>query len=223
MQISGGISNGTFVTNGIRDTRPLVVENRIDSDKFSTQRLLQLTKTIGANDVSSAFQQFTQEESMFKTRQSSKRLLNLTPPSALLKADNNRPEEGVKDTNKSLAQPSLNFFLTPPSGSLSGALPFSGGIGEGSDQSKGSLEQGQRTRNILPKPPKPSPPTPGSESSRGAVSQTRVARPPAEGRGRSQLLPRYWPRITDQELQQLSGEYPQYTFLFYPFLLTLFL
>jgi hypothetical protein len=36
----------------------------------------------------------------------------------------------------------------------------------------------------------------------------RVARPPAEGRGRNQLLPRYWPRITDQELQQISGEYP---------------
>lgn len=37
----------------------------------------------------------------------------------------------------------------------------------------------------------------------------RVARPPGEGRGRNQLLPRYWPRITDQELQQItSGEYP---------------
>ncbi|MED6122606.1 hypothetical protein PIB30_037097 [Stylosanthes scabra] len=38
------------------------------------------------------------------------------------------------------------------------------------------------------------------------VSQIRVARPPAEGRGRNQLLPRYWPRITDQELQQISGD-----------------
>lgn len=37
----------------------------------------------------------------------------------------------------------------------------------------------------------------------------RVARPPGEGRGRNQLLPRYWPRITDQELKQInSGEYP---------------
>uniref|UniRef100_A0A804NS25 Uncharacterized protein n=1 Tax=Zea mays TaxID=4577 RepID=A0A804NS25_MAIZE len=34
----------------------------------------------------------------------------------------------------------------------------------------------------------------------------RVARPPAEGRGRNQLLPWYWPRITDQELQQISGD-----------------
>nr|KYP48378.1 B3 domain-containing transcription repressor VAL2 [Cajanus cajan] len=36
-------------------------------------------------------------------------------------------------------------------------------------------------------------------------------RPPAEGRGRNQLLPRYWPRITDQELQQISGEYPAFS------------
>ncbi|KAH7291424.1 hypothetical protein KP509_29G016600 [Ceratopteris richardii] len=33
----------------------------------------------------------------------------------------------------------------------------------------------------------------------------RVARPPVEGRGRNQLLPRYWPRITDQELQQITA------------------
>ncbi|KAK2632500.1 hypothetical protein EUGRSUZ_L01474 [Eucalyptus grandis] len=30
----------------------------------------------------------------------------------------------------------------------------------------------------------------------------------SQARGRNQLLPRYWPRITDQELQQISGEYP---------------
>lgn len=43
-----------------------------------------------------------------------------------------------------------------------------------------------------------------------AGSGFRAARLPAEGRGRTQLLPRYWPRITDKELQQISGsgEYP---------------
>ncbi|MQM09714.1 hypothetical protein Taro_042591 [Colocasia esculenta] len=39
-------------------------------------------------------------------------------------------------------------------------------------------------------------------------SQVRNGRPRADARSRSQLLPRYWPRITDQELQQISGEYP---------------
>ncbi|KAH6555173.1 hypothetical protein KP509_1Z276200 [Ceratopteris richardii] len=37
----------------------------------------------------------------------------------------------------------------------------------------------------------------------------RIARPPSEGRGKNQLLPRYWPRVTDQELQLLTAkEYP---------------
>ncbi|KAK4419810.1 B3 domain-containing transcription repressor VAL1 [Sesamum alatum] len=206
IQIPGDIPNGTFATNGIRDVRP-VVENQIDDDKFSTERLLQLTKAIGSNDVSSALEQLKPEESMFKTRQSSKRLLNLAQQcssSALFKTDNNRPKEGVKDIYESLPQPSLNFSLTTPLGSSSSGLPFPGAIVEGSEQ-KGSFQQGQRTRHVLPKPPKPSP-TAVSETNKGTSSQTRVARPPAEGRGRNQLLPRYWPKITDQELQQLSGD-----------------
>lgn len=39
-------------------------------------------------------------------------------------------------------------------------------------------------------------------------AQIRNARPRADARGKNQLLPRYWPRFTDQELQQMSGEYP---------------
>ncbi|KAJ4833901.1 hypothetical protein Tsubulata_032934 [Turnera subulata] len=41
-----------------------------------------------------------------------------------------------------------------------------------------------------------------------SIDQNRNARPRAESRGRSQLLPRYWPRFTDEELQQISGKYP---------------
>ncbi|KAI5331072.1 PREDICTED: B3 [Prunus dulcis] len=44
----------------------------------------------------------------------------------------------------------------------------------------------------------------GVESS--ADTQIRNARPRADARGRNQLLPRYWPRFTDQELQQISGD-----------------
>ncbi|KAG8634450.1 B3 domain-containing protein Os07g0563300 isoform X3 [Manihot esculenta] len=36
-------------------------------------------------------------------------------------------------------------------------------------------------------------------------TQIRIGRPRADARGRSQLLPRYWPRFTDEELQQISG------------------
>ncbi|KAL8531290.1 hypothetical protein ACS0TY_008057 [Phlomoides rotata] len=198
------IPNETFLTNGIRDVRPIVIENRIDDGKFSTERLLQLTKAISTNDGSSA--QHRQDDSMFKTRQSSKRFFDLTQqssPPTFFEADNSKQKEVVKDTFESPDQPSPNFSLTTPLSSSKTFLPLSGGISEGSEQSKGSL-QGQRARPILPKPPKLIPGV-GSETNKGSVSQARVARPPADGRGRNQLLPRYWPRITDQELQQLSG------------------
>lgn len=45
-------------------------------------------------------------------------------------------------------------------------------------------------------------------------AQSRNGRPRGDARGRNQLLPRYWPRITDQELQQISGEYPLITYSF---------
>lgn len=56
-----------------------------------------------------------------------------------------------------------------------------------------------------PKPPQMHPlsrPETPKETMQGPI---RVARPPVEGRGRNQLLPRYWPRITDQELQQITA------------------
>ncbi|XP_042484184.1 B3 domain-containing protein Os07g0563300-like isoform X2 [Macadamia integrifolia] len=44
----------------------------------------------------------------------------------------------------------------------------------------------------------------GVESS--VETLVRNGRPRGDTRGRHQLLPRYWPRITDQELQQISGD-----------------
>ncbi|PQP98502.1 hypothetical protein Pyn_34889 [Prunus yedoensis var. nudiflora] len=67
------------------------------------------------------------------------------------------------------------------------------------------LLPGARSRNLFPKPPKLALGA-GLEENSTIASHARVARPPAEGRGRNQLLPRYWPRITDQELQQISGD-----------------
>ncbi|KAI3829955.1 hypothetical protein L1987_04087 [Smallanthus sonchifolius] len=47
-----------------------------------------------------------------------------------------------------------------------------------------------------------------SKSNKGMASgsDNRVGRPPGEGRGRSHLLPRYWPKMTDQELLQIHGD-----------------
>ncbi|PNT74937.1 hypothetical protein BRADI_1g24720v3 [Brachypodium distachyon] len=42
-------------------------------------------------------------------------------------------------------------------------------------------------------------------------SHFRNGKPRMDAKARSQLLPRYWPRITDKELQHLSAEYPKRT------------
>ncbi|KAH6814471.1 hypothetical protein C2S51_023489 [Perilla frutescens var. frutescens] len=196
-----------------RDAQSIVAEHRIDDEKFSTRKLLQLTRAIGANNVTSATEQLKKEESVLRSPESSKQVQNNSQncsSSVFVKSDYSRPKQGVKDMYESLAHPSLKFSLTTPLSSSNSVLPISGGpvpagIVEGNEQSKGSSQHGQRARHISPKPPKPSPGA-GSEANKGSASQTRVPRPPAEGRGRNQLLPRYWPRITDQELQQLSGD-----------------
>lgn len=78
-----------------------------------------------------------------------------------------------------------------------------------------SFQHGSRSHCFLPKASKPVL-TAGQDPNASTMSQMRVARPPVEGRIKSQLLPRYWPRITEQELQQISGEYPQPS-LFLPY------
>nr|CAD1841850.1 unnamed protein product [Ananas comosus var. bracteatus] len=91
-----------------------------------------------------------------------------------------------------------NIMLPPPSA-----------IAEGSDLSKKlyPFQQVERGRHFLHKPPKTGPGLGvACDNTAKDVVPLRVARPPIEGRGRNQLLPRYWPRITDQELQQISGD-----------------
>jgi hypothetical protein len=114
----------------------------------------------------------------------------------------------AKDLYESLAQTNLSISL---GSSLGNPNPFPGGVVDERVLAKASspLQQGPRSRHLLPKPPKPALVL---DANAGMVSQIRVARPPAEGRGRNQLLPRYWPRITDQELQQISGEYPSFCY-----------
>lgn len=94
-----------------------------------------------------------------------------------------------------------------PSAAVLGLAISSGSPDEAKESAKVSAShpQRQRQRQLLPKALQASPST-GSESSKDMHPQIRVARPPGEGRGRNQLLPRYWPRITDQELQQISGD-----------------
>ncbi|KAL8102054.1 B3 domain-containing transcription repressor VAL2 [Apium graveolens] len=74
-----------------------------------------------------------------------------------------------------------------------------------SDRPVSSYQHGSRSHCLLPKASKPVL-TAGLDPNASTMSQMRVARPPVEGRIKSQLLPRYWPRITEQELQQISGD-----------------
>lgn len=120
------------------------------------------------------------------------------------KPDISKENTEAKDIYESLAQTNLSITLGS-SGGNSNPFPC---VVDDKEHNKSSsvIQQGTRAYHLLPKPPKLAVST-NSEANIG-LSQIRVARPPVEGRGRSQLLPRYWPRITDQELQQISGEYP---------------
>jgi len=127
--------------------------------------------------------------------------------------ENNRSPWEIKNIHEANVQPSLSMYLGNASGNNS-VLPSAGEAVEGRLEGKPSppFHQGQRSRPIFPKPLK-SGLTMNVEIDKGTISQSRVARPPADGRGKNQLLPRYWPRITDQELERLSGEYPLYFYL----------
>ncbi|MFQ6669060.1 hypothetical protein Gotur_034460 [Gossypium turneri] len=102
----------------------------------------------------------------------------------------------------SLPQTNLSISLGGLLGNQNG-LPSS--VVDEKSKMSSVLQQASKSRHLLPKPPRSVLAT-GLEMNAGTVPQIRLARPPAEGRGRNQLLPRYWPRITDQELQQISGD-----------------
>lgn len=133
-------------------------------------------------------------------------------PEEAAKSDISKANIGAKDIYGPLAHTNLSITLGCP-GVNSNSFPSA--VVDEKEHSKTSaiIHQGPKSRHLLPKPPKLALAS-GSEANAG-ISQIRVARPPAEGRGRNQLLPRYWPRITDQELQQLSGEYPLYYSFFH--------
>ncbi|KAL2508214.1 B3 domain-containing transcription repressor VAL1 [Forsythia ovata] len=204
MQIDD-IPNATFVTNGTGAVHPMVVENRMDDDNFSFESLLHLAKTTGASKIGQLSHSHQDGANAALAAADSTCFGNLsqklTGSSAFMRTDNGRPKHGAKEFYEPLNQPSLSFSLNPSLVTSKPMPHFPAGIVEGSELN----QRGPRARDILPKPPKPSPVL-GPETKKGTVSQTRVARPPAEGRGRNQLLPRYWPKITDQELKQLSGD-----------------
>ncbi|OAY26100.1 B3 domain-containing protein Os07g0563300 isoform X2 [Manihot esculenta] len=94
-------------------------------------------------------------------------------------------------------QPSLKEDPSAPQ--LGMALPFAS-LNESNGQIGGS---GTPLRQ--PAPPLVAKQFHGNGTDSSPDTQIRNGRPRADARGRSQLLPRYWPRFTDEELQQISG------------------
>ncbi|KAG9136861.1 hypothetical protein Leryth_024097 [Lithospermum erythrorhizon] len=106
----------------------------------------------------------------------------------------------MEDVNQALVQTNLSMAL------LSTPVTLQSGLIEREErQTVSPFLQGSNPRNLLPKPPKYIV-SPGFETGNDTIQQLRVARPPVEGRIKNQLLPRYWPRITDEELQRISGD-----------------
>ncbi|ESQ51601.1 hypothetical protein EUTSA_v10016263mg [Eutrema salsugineum] len=97
-------------------------------------------------------------------------------------------------------QPSLNMALAvhPYSPSFA-STPVEGKKHIGPSQSH--IVQCSAS-SILQKPSKSVLGTPPGTSK---SAQARIGRPPVEGRGKGHLLPRYWPKYTDKEVQQISG------------------
>ncbi|XWS74448.1 hypothetical protein CRYUN_Cryun02cG0217000 [Craigia yunnanensis] len=198
------------------------VEGKAVGDHVDERTLAQLCKIMEANecnllpqsqrgDANASLGQHRGEEVMCPIGEVGAGFSNsmqpYVPPPNFAKTNNARPALDIRDIHDSLSQPSLSMSVGGPSGNPNFLLPFSSGLADGKEQSNtlSSFQQGQRP--ILPKPSKNGLST-SSEVNKSVVPQARIARPPVEGRGKNHLLPRYWPRITDQELQKLSGEYP---------------
>ncbi|KAK8556552.1 hypothetical protein V6N13_064575 [Hibiscus sabdariffa] len=110
----------------------------------------------------------------------------------------------ISQANIAETSPQTNLSISL-GGSLGIQNVFLGSVVDEKGKVSSVLQQASKSPQLLPKPPKPVLAA-GLEENASMVPQIRVARPPVEGRGRNQLLPRYWPRITDQELQQISGD-----------------
>ncbi|XP_076911014.1 B3 domain-containing transcription repressor VAL2-like isoform X2 [Bidens hawaiensis] len=126
-------------------------------------------------------------------------------PNSSSSFDNGKTDLAFKSLYDTMPQPSLSYSLGNNHLATTKASVNPSSSGPMEAESVPSFKQGQRSRLSFPKPAK-SGVTIRPQSNKGMISDNRVPRPPGEGRGRNQLLPRYWPKMTDQELLQISGD-----------------
>ncbi|KAG2332922.1 hypothetical protein Bca52824_004102 [Brassica carinata] len=107
----------------------------------------------------------------------------------------------MHESSPTPSQPSFNMALATLPYSPSFATPVDVNKLMGAAASQSHIGQCSAS-SILQKPSKFVLGTPPGTSK---SAQARVGRPPVDGRGKGHLLPRYWPKYTDKELQQISG------------------
>ncbi|KAK8980392.1 hypothetical protein V6N11_028953 [Hibiscus sabdariffa] len=214
-----GISEG-FGEVPMNNARSNATEGKAVNDRVDETTLAQLCKPMEANecnllpqsqrgDANASFGQHRGEEVICPIEKlgCSNAMQPNVQPANFAKIDNARPTLDIRDIHDLLPQPYLSMSLGGTSGNPNILLPFCGGLPDGKEPSKtrSTFQEAQQSRRILPKPSKNGP-TANSELNKGMVPHAHITRPPVEGRGKNHLLPRYWPRITDQELQKLSGD-----------------
>ncbi|GLT41740.1 hypothetical protein SLA2020_157830 [Shorea laevis] len=202
---------GTLKAHSVGELQSTFVDNQLSCGSYEKMKLMQLTnnaESIGlrhllqfqTDDPSTSLGPMKQEKVLppGESRNSCFSNFNQVSNGSAYAA---KPDNSKATGYESLAQPNLSISLGSPFGSEN---TFPGSVVDEKGKVSSILQQAPKSRHLLPKPPKAALAT-GLEANAG-ISQIRLARPPAEGRGRNQLLPRYWPRITDQELQQISGD-----------------
>ncbi|PWA47429.1 hypothetical protein CTI12_AA499760 [Artemisia annua] len=161
------------------------VENSVGEIRSSSIKMLKQSCDVTGDNDDASTSQMKQDESLHPRREISES----APGTKVIKYG-------------SLVETDLTIGLAPSSSSQKpGYIPI-----EDREINKqfSAFQQGAWSRQILPKVPKTI--MAQGFDPNAMNSQIRVARPPVEGRIKNQLLPRYWPRITEQELQQISGD-----------------
>ncbi|KAJ8426066.1 hypothetical protein Cgig2_011283 [Carnegiea gigantea] len=216
-----GISSEAQISrayNNMGDAHNTQLGNKLETDNIGNRNLLSLRNIVETNvpRFSSQSHSDISHGSFGHIKPETKQTMGvglgfpnlsqaLNGPAVHAEPNDDKSKGAVKDMREPQV-PSLSIGLCSPSETTSNfGLTFSTGVEEGEKCRSSLLQAGQRPRHILPKPPK-SNIAKGTDANKSPFSSMRVARPPAEGRLRNQLLPRYWPRITDQELQKLSGD-----------------
>ncbi|KAE8703037.1 B3 domain-containing transcription repressor VAL2 [Hibiscus syriacus] len=207
-------SNGFGIVKGdAGQLHSTSADNQLSGASTETLQLMQLSNNaestvlrrlpqIHNDDSGRSFGQMKQEKFLPPARESGSTCLSNIDQGSDGWVQAVKPTTSRINIYESLPQTNLSISL---GGSFGNQNAFPSLVVDERGKMSSVLQQAYKSRHLLPKPPMSVLAT-GLKLNAGMVPQIRVARPPAEGRGRNQLLPRYWPRITDQELQQISGD-----------------